>query len=171
MTQRPVDSIDSPTLAEERPHSPFLPPRWFVRIAWVLHRALYRVTGGRRGLWAPQPGKWGTMRLFTVGRRTGGDRVAILGYFEDGQNLVTMAMNGWTEGEPAWWLNLQAQPDVTVELKGAGTGAFHGRAAEGEERDRLWAQWRTFGHDQLDGYATRRSHTAVVVLEPRPRSD
>jgi deazaflavin-dependent oxidoreductase (nitroreductase family) len=167
MTDRPADSIEAATIPEDRPRSPYLPPRWFVRTAWVLHRALYRVTGGRRGLWAPKPGKWGTMRLFTVGRRSGRDRVAILGYFEDGPNLVTLAMNGWTEGEPAWWLNLQAQPDVTIELKGDGTRAFHGRAAEGEERDRLWAMWRTFGHDQLDGYSTRRSRTAVVVLEPR----
>ena len=160
----PSDAIPS---TDATPRSPYLPPRWFVRTAWVLHRALYRVTGGRRGLWPPKPGSWGTMRLFTVGRRSGRERVAILGYFEDGPNLVTLAMNGWTEGEPAWWLNLQAQPDVTIELKGTGTRAFRGRAAEGEERDRHWAIWRTFGHDQLDGYATRRSQTAVVVLEPR----
>jgi len=167
MTDRSAESVEAAPVPEDNPRSPYLPPRWFVRTAWVLHRALYRVTGGRRGLWPPKPGKWGTMRLFTVGRRSGRERVAILGYFEDGPNLVTLAMNGWTEGEPAWWLNLQAQPDVTIELTGADSRAFHGRAAVGEERDRLWATWRTFGHDHLDGYATRRSETAVVVLEPR----
>ncbi len=56
------------------------------------------------------------MRLKTVGRRSGRERHAILGYFEDGPNLITMAMNGWGEPEPAWWLNLQADPDTTVEL-------------------------------------------------------
>ena len=66
------------------------------------------------------------MRLTTVGRKTGKERSAILGYYEDGPNLVTMAMNGWAEPEPAWWLNLQAQPDVTVELKD-GTRAVRGR--------------------------------------------
>ena len=147
--------------------SPRLPPRWFVRTAWVVHRGYYRLTGGRRGLWPPKPGKWGTMRLTTVGRRSGKERVAILGYYEDGPNLVTLAMNGWAEPEPAWWLNLQAHPDATVELRD-GTRAVHGRAAEGEERDRLWARWREFG-DDVDGYATRRpTETAVVVLEPRP---
>ena len=146
--------------------APRLPPRWFVRTAWVLHRALYQVTGGRRGLWPPKPGKWGTMRLVTVGRRTGKERIAILGYYEDGPNLVTMAMNGWAEPEPAWWLNLQAHPDATVELKD-GTREVHGRAAEGDERVRLWARWREMG-DDVDGYAVRRpSGTAVVVLEPR----
>ena len=95
------------------------------------------------------------------------ERVAILGYFEDGDDLVTLAMNGWGEGEPAWWLNLQAQPDTTVELKG-GVREVRGRAAEGEERERLWARWREYGDDDIDAYATRRStETAVVVLEPR----
>jgi len=107
------------------------------------------------------------MRLTTVGRRSGKERSAILGYYEDGPNLVTMAMNGWAEAEPAWWLNMQAHPDTTVELVD-GTRAVRGRAAEGEERHRLWARWREMG-DDVDGYATRRpSGTAVVVLEPRP---
>ena len=125
MTDRSTGSIEATPIPEDIPRSPYLPPRWFVRTAWLLHRALYRVTGGRRGLWPPKPGKWGTMRLFTVGRRSGRERVAILGYFEDGPNLVTLAMNGWTEGEPAWWLNMQAQPDVTIELTGADSRAFH----------------------------------------------
>jgi F420H(2)-dependent quinone reductase len=146
---------------------PFLPPRWFVRAAWVAHRALYRLTRGRRGLWRPTATKWGTMRLTTTGRRTGQERSAILGYYEDGPNLVTLAMNGWAEAEPAWWLNLQAHPDARVDLAG-GSRAVRGRAAAGEERARLWARWRDLG-DDVDGYATRRSgETAVVVLEPRP---
>ena len=79
------------------------------------------------------------MRLTTVGRRSGQKRKAILGYFEDGPNLVTMAMNGWGEPEPAWWLNLQANPDTTVELT-SGRREVHGRAATPEERPRLWAK-------------------------------
>ena len=98
-------------MTESKP--PRMPPRWFVKSAWVFHRGWYKITGGRRGLWKPRPGKWGTMRLTTVGRKSGQERVAILGYYEDGENLVTMAMNGWGEGAPAWWLNLQANPDVT----------------------------------------------------------
>ena len=109
------------------------------------------------------------MRLTTVGRRSGKKRSVILGYYEDGPNLVTMAMNGWKDAEPAWWLNLLAQPDATVELPD-GTRAIRGRAAQGDERERLWARWREMG-DDVDGYATRRpSGTAVVVLEPRPVS-
>lgn len=146
--------------------TPRLPPRWFVRVAWVVHRAIYRLTGGRRGLWRPMPNRWGTMRLTTEGRRSGRARNAILGYYEDGPNLVTMAMNGWADGKPAWWLNLQARPEATVELKD-GSRTVRGRAALGEERARLWARWREMG-DDVDGYAKlRSSETAVVVLEPR----
>jgi len=149
---------------------PWLPPRWFIRLAWAVHRAIYRVTGGRRGLATPTPGgRFGTLRLSTIGRRSGQPRVAILGYYEDGPNLVTLAMNGWSDGEPAWWLNLQAQPDVMVDLKD-GPRQVHAWAAEGEERDRLWAHLRDvsgYGSD-LDGFARRRpSGTAVVVFEPR----
>src|SRR3989337_2794402 len=124
--------------ATERSRSARPPPRWFVRSAWVIHRAIYRFTGGRLGLWHPKGDTWGTMRLTTVGRRSGKERRAILGYYEDGPNLVTLAMNGWAEPEPAWWLNLQAHPDATVELKD-GTRTVRGRAAEGQEREGLWA--------------------------------
>jgi F420H(2)-dependent quinone reductase len=77
-------------------------------------------------------------------------------------------MNGWGEGEPAWWLNLQAHPEATVDLRG-GQRAVRARAATGAERDRLWARWHEIGDGDLDAYAARRStETAVVVLEPLP---
>jgi deazaflavin-dependent oxidoreductase (nitroreductase family) len=91
----------------------------------------------------------------------------ILGYFDDGPDLVTLAMNGWADGEPAWWLNLQAHPEASVDLI-SGRRAVTGRAAQGEERSRLWARWRELDKN-LDAYAARRStETAVVILEPRP---
>jgi hypothetical protein len=94
----------------------------------------------------------------------------ILGYFDDGPNLVTMAMNGWADAEPAWWLNLQAHPEAIVVLRNGGHGV-RGWAAEGEERSRLWARWSEIDTN-LDAYAALRSReTAVVVLEPLvPRS-
>ena len=142
-----------------------VPPRWFVRLAWFTHRGLYRVTGGRIGLWRPRGNRWGTLRLTTTGRRTGQERSVILGYIEDGPNMVTMAMNGWADGEPAWWLNLQAHPIASVGLT-TGPLSVRGRAAEGEERSRLWSRWREID-TKLDGYAALRSgETAIVILEP-----
>jgi deazaflavin-dependent oxidoreductase (nitroreductase family) len=144
-----------------------LPPRWFIRAAWIVHRLIYRVTGGRRGLWRPTEKNWGTMRLRSTGRRTGAERIAILAYFEDGPNLVTLAMNGWGAPEPAWWLNLQANPDVSVDLKDS-SRAVRARLATAEERPRLWARWRQFNGENMESYAARRPReTAVVILEPR----
>ena len=146
---------------------PTVPPRWFVRTAWVVHRAIYKVTGGRKGLWLPKPGKWGTMRVTTIGRKTGKQRSVILGYYEDGADLVTMAMNGWGEGEPAWWLNLIANPDAEVVLAEGPRRPVRASVAVGEERARLWARWQEMG-DDVEGYSKLRStETAVVVLSPR----
>lgn len=90
----------------------------------------------------------------------------IVGYIEDGPNFVTLAMNGWASPEPAWWLNLQANPEAAIELT-HGSRPVRARAAVGAERDRLWSRWRSIDA-QLDEFAAmRESETAVVVLEPR----
>ena len=141
---------------------PTLPPNWFIRIAWAVHRAIVRLTGGRRGLWKATPEKWGTFRLHTVGRKSGKERIAILGYHEDGTNLVTVAMNGWMEGDPGWWVNLKAQPDATVELKGAAR-KVRARAARADELERLWSLFP--GNKPF--VENRPTPTTLVVLEPR----
>jgi deazaflavin-dependent oxidoreductase (nitroreductase family) len=142
-----------------------LPPRWFIVLFWHAHRRLVRATGGRFGLWRPKPDGWGALWLTTTGRRTRRPRQVLVGYFEDGDNLVTMAMNGWGEAEPAWWLNLQAHPQAAVRTR---DGACQVRAhrAEGAERERLWARWGEIDKN-LEAYAARRpNETAVVVFEP-----
>ena len=146
--------------------TPRLPPRWFIRGFWFAHRRVYRMTKGHLGLWRPKKDKWGAMRVTTIGRRTGREHSVMVGYFDDGPNLVTMAMNGWGDGEPAWWLNLQAHPDTTIDLVGEHREVT-ARAATGDERERLWARWQEVDKD-LDAYAARRPHpTAVVVFETR----
>ena len=78
-------------------------------------------------------------------------------------------MNGWADPEPAWWLNLQANPDATVELPD-GRREVRARAAIGEERDRLWASFVALGSSAFNdaNAALRSRETAIVVLEPRP---
>jgi deazaflavin-dependent oxidoreductase (nitroreductase family) len=151
--------------ASTRP--PRVPPAWFVHTAWRVHRALHRLSGGRF-LWTPSNKRgWGALRLTTVGRRSGQERSVIVGYLDDGADLVTLAMNGWDEGHPAWWLNLEAHPDAVVRLTGQEPRPVRARRATGEERDRLWQRWVAINAD-LDAYAGRRStETPVVVLEPR----
>lgn len=151
-----------------------LPPRPLVRAFWSLHKALYRVTGGRVGLQRPERlAKFGMLRLHTVGRRSGQQRIAMIGYFEDGQNLVSLAMNGWGKAEPGWWLNLQAKPEATVDVSD-GSRAVRARAATGPERERLWAKFLDYPGwgDDLGALTARRpGQTAIVVLEPTVRAD
>jgi len=145
---------------------PFLPPRWVVRLAWRIHRGLYRVTGGRFGLRQPRPDRYGLMYVTTTGRRSGLQRRVMLAYIEDGANLVTLAMNGWDAAEPGWWMNLQATPNADVQLVG-GPRSATAWAATGEERDRLWEHWREVDN-KLDVYSQLRpTGTAVVILGPR----
>ena len=108
------------------------------------------------------------LRLRTVGRRSGEERLAILAYIDDGPDLILVAMNGWAEAAPAWWLNLQAHPDATVDLPD-GSRAVTAREATADERPRLWALLaEPWGRDR-DAYAASLSHEVpVVILEPRP---
>lgn len=151
--------------------SPKVPPAWFVHTFWRLHRVLYRVTGGRF-LWTTASKRgWGALYLTTVGRKSGQERSVIVGYLEDGQNLVTLAMNGWDEGHPAWWLNLEAHPEAVIRLAHQDPRPIRARAAVGEERDRLWGRWVALDPNH-DAYAARRStKPVVVVLEPSGHPD
>jgi F420H(2)-dependent quinone reductase len=146
-----------------------LPPRPLVRTFWVLHRLAYRLTRGRFGLARPESGvRFGMMRVHSIGRRSGRARIVIVGYYEDGPNLVTLAMNGWGTADPAWWLNLQAKPATTVDLAD-GPRAVRARAATSDERPRLWAAFADYpgwGAD-IDALAGRRpKQTTIVVFEP-----
>ncbi len=152
-------------MAGSTPRPPTVPPAWFVHTAWRAHRALYRLSGGRF-LWTPSNKRgWGALRLTTIGRKSGQERSVIIGYIEDGANLVALAMNGWDEGDPAWCLNLEAHPDAVIRLAGQPAHRVRAHQAVGEERDRLWQLW-TAVDPQLDAYAARRTTTTpVVVLE------
>ena len=146
---------------------PKLPPVWFKHAFWKVHRFLNRVSGGHF-LWTPASKRgWGAMRLTTTGRKSGRPRTVIVGYVEDVFTPVVLAMNGWDDGHPAWWLNLEANPDAVIKLKGAPERQVRARRVEGAERERLWQKWAEVD-EGLDGYASAHSvETPVVVFEPR----
>lgn len=146
-----------------------LPPAWFKHAFWRVHRGLYRLSGGRF-LWTTASRRgWGALGLTTTGWRSGRKRTVIVGYLEDGPDLVVLAMNGWDDGDPAWWRNLEAHPDAVVRLAHREDRPVHARRATGDERARLWQRWAEIDAG-LDDYARRRSiETPVVVLEPRAR--
>jgi len=146
--------------------APKVQPAWFMHLFWRAHRALHKLSGGRF-LWTTASKRgWGAMGLTTTGRTSGQPRRVIVGYIEDGPNLVVLAMNGWEEGHPAWWLNLEAHPEADVQLAHQPARPVRARAAEGEEHDRLWQRWAEIDLG-LDGYAGLRTiETPVVIFEP-----
>jgi deazaflavin-dependent oxidoreductase (nitroreductase family) len=150
--------------------SPKLPPAWFKHLFWRGHRVLYRVAGDR-ALWTPANKRgWGAMHLTTIGRKSGQVRGVIVGYVDDGDTPVVLAMNGWDEGHPAWWLNLEARPDAIIRFAHQRPRLVRARPSAGEERDRLWQRWVAVD-PRLEAYAARRStETPVIVLEPRSRT-
>lgn len=146
---------------------PKLPSAWFKHLFWRCHRLLYRLMG-ERVLWTPEVKRgWGAMHLTATGRRSGRQRGVILGYIDEDSAPVALAMNGWDDGLPAWWLNLVAHPNAFIRLKGQPERAVRARQVQGEERDRLWRRWSEID-EGLDALAASRSvDTPVVIFEPQ----
>lgn len=160
-----MDHLDS-TTTSGTVSRPKQPPAWFIHLAWRIHRGLYRLTRGRF-LWTTTNKRgWGALHLTTTGRITGEQRSVIVGYLEDGPNLVAIAMNGWDEGHPAWWLNLQANPDAMIRLAHEPPRRVHAREATGDERDRLWQRWLDTDPELTAPASTRSTATPVVIFEP-----
>ncbi len=130
------------------------------RAATKLHTSVYRATGGKVGgriVGGP------VLLLNTTGRKTGKKRTSPLLYLEDGESLVLVASNGGAPRDPVWYLNLQANPEATVEI-GAREVRVRARDASSEERERLWPRLVSM----YSGYETYRRRTdrgiPVVVL-------
>jgi F420H(2)-dependent quinone reductase len=124
-----------------------------------IHMAVYRLSGGRLlGRVAGMP----VLLLTTTGRRSGRARTTPLTYFEDGDDLVIVASNGGEDTPPAWWLNLNAQPEATIAI-GTRTRCATARAATDVEYERLWPII-TATHPGYAAYAQRTARPIPVVL-------
>lgn len=130
------------------------------------HTFLYKRTGGRLGHTIPGvPGKM--LLLDHVGAKSGIRRTSPLLYVRDGEDLVVVASKGGYPKHPAWYHNLMANPDTSVQVKGEQI-PVHARVARPGERDRLWAL-AVAGYRGYDDYAARCKGREIplVVLEPR----
>jgi F420H(2)-dependent quinone reductase len=140
-------------------------PRWLYEVGWALHRGPFSASGGRLGTARASHVRLGTLFLTTVGRRSGQPRRNGLYYLEDGVNLVVVASNAGSANDPAWWLNLQAQPTAQVQL-GPARRRVRARPSEGEERVRLWRRLAATHPEFADYQAEVAREIPVVVLEP-----
>jgi deazaflavin-dependent oxidoreductase (nitroreductase family) len=128
-----------------------------------LNVPLYRLSGGRIG---GRVSKAPVLLLITTGRKTGQKRTAPVVYLADGENMVVIGSNAGHTRTPAWSLNLQANPEVEVEV-GRKRLPVRARVATGEERADLWRRH----NEQYSGFDEYEARTdrdiALFVLEPR----
>lgn len=132
------------------------------KLATQLHAALFRLTDGRLGgemLRSP------VLILTTTGRRSKKKRETPLLYLRDGEDFAIVASNGGTSKHPAWYLNLMADPEAEVRMRGR---ALRVRAEEvsGEEKRRLWGLLVEMYPSYADYQEKTNREIPVLVLRP-----
>ena len=135
-------------------------------VSWVAeHTRRYVESGGEDGHeWRPGVP---TLLLTTTGRKSGVQRRTALIYGRDTEDYVVVASKGGASEHPAWYLNLQAQPEVELQVFDAVVPAT-ARTVQGAERERLWALMREIW-PAYDEYQTKTDREIpVVVLTPHP---
>lgn len=133
--------------------------KWMSRInAW-----LYKASGGKVG------GKFlkgaPVALLTTTGRKTGQPRVSPLLYLRDGDRVVLVASHGGRANNPMWYLNLKANPKVSVQIKKE-VLQLTARDATEAERDEYWPKLVAM-YSSFDDYQSWTDRTIpIVICEP-----
>jgi deazaflavin-dependent oxidoreductase (nitroreductase family) len=137
-----------------------------MRVVWKLHRFWYRVSGGRIGT---KMSGLPILELTTTGRSTGQARSVMLAYLEDTRGFIVVASNAGSENDPAWWKNLQTQPNATVRT-GRTLHDVRMRQLEGDERADALGR-AVAAYSGYADYATKAKRTIpVALLEKEPES-
>lgn len=129
-----------------------------------LHTQAYRLTGGVVG--HRFPGSPPMLLLDHVGARSGVERTIPLVYVEDGDDVVLVASKGGYPKNPAWYHNLRANPDTTVQI-GRERRPVRARVAGPEERERLWPKAVATYSGYRDYQERTERQIPLVILEPR----
>lgn len=126
---------------------------------------IYRASGGRFGAkflrGAP------VFLLVTVGRKSGEPRTAPLIYLRDGDDYILVASKGGMSKHPAWYLNLEANPECEVEI-GRERLAMRARRVSDAEKAELWPRLLAIYRDYDDYQARTERNIPVLRLSPRP---
>jgi deazaflavin-dependent oxidoreductase (nitroreductase family) len=129
------------------------------------HARVYRATRGLIGY--KTPGFPDVLLLDHVGAKSGAKRTTPLVFARDGENIVLIASKGGYPKNPAWYHNLKANPDTTIQI-GSKLIPVHAREATPEEYERLWG----LAVEVYGGYEAYRRRTErkipLMVLEPAP---
>jgi deazaflavin-dependent oxidoreductase (nitroreductase family) len=132
-----------------------------------VHTHVYRWTGGVVG--HRFPGAPPMLLLDHVGARSATKRTTPLVYVDDSPDVVLVASKGGHPRNPAWYHNLRANPDTTVQI-GAERREVHARVATPEERERLWPKAVATYSGYRDYQQRAAREIPLMILEPRKPS-
>ena len=122
----------------------------------------FRANGGRVAQFEGRP----LLLLHHKGAKSGAERVNPLVYLPLGDDFAVFGSKAGADTNPAWYHNLQAHPDTTVEV-GTDTIPVHARVAEGDERTRIWEEQKRVNTNFADYEKLTTRPIPVVVLERR----
>jgi F420H(2)-dependent quinone reductase len=128
------------------------------------HATVYRASHGLVG--HRFPGTPPMLLLDHVGAKSGAKRTSPLVYIADGENVILVASKGGHPRNPAWYHNLLAHPDATVQI-GSRRKAVRARVAEPAERKRLWPKVVQVYGAYADYQRRTKREIPLVILEPR----
>ena len=124
---------------------------------------LYRLTGGKIG------GRWlggaPVLLLTTIGRKSGRPRATPLLYLRDGEHVVVVASKGGMSHHPLWYMNLEANPEVEIEI-GPERTKMAARRATDAEKAALWPRLVEMYRDFDDYQARTERNIPVIILSP-----
>ena len=128
------------------------------------HVTRYVETDGREGHdWNGTP----TLILTTTGHKSGSRHSTPLIYGQHGDDYLVVASKGGADDPPAWYLNLQADPEVEVQVR-ADKFTARARTATADEKPALWQQMTAIWPD-YDNYQRKTERSIpVVILERQP---
>lgn len=125
------------------------------------HVRLYRETKGEQGyIWNDAP----ILLLTTKGRKSGQMRTTPLIFVANGGSPAIVASNGGAADHPSWYQNIQADPNIQVQIKGDVFDAV-ARTAGAEERARLWPEAVKAWPQYADYQRSTERQIPIVVLE------
>lgn len=132
-----------------------------------IHAALYRRSGGKVGGHLPGSPKARILLLDHTGAKSGVRRTSPLMYHDEGEVVAVAASKGGQPTHPAWFHNLKANPDTTIQI-GSAVRNVRARVATDEERARLWPSFVAFypGYDFFQRNSKGRK-IPIVILDPQ----
>ena len=139
------------------------PANLALKLGTIAHAGVYRATGGRL---FGRMGKSPILLLNTVGRKSGKKRATPLLYVVDGGDFVIIASKGGTPSHPAWYLNLKANPDATVEVADREL-QVSAEEVDGEEKVRLWRKMAEMYPTYDDYQKKTKREIPLLVLHTR----